>query len=150
MPEKHYYWMHCLTYCLTQPEHAVSTFIHTQPLNTHCLPHSLHCALLAINTSGTSSASVCARAHARIYAPITRDDQWLRSLRKKIFERKTSARRTAARRDGAFEDRSLYRLLNKASHLTAFCAWYGSPHLPVTPAQLMRPPAHWVTLHCNI
>ena len=22
VPEKHYYRMHCLTYCLTQPEHA--------------------------------------------------------------------------------------------------------------------------------
>ena len=40
----------------------------------------------------------------------------------KIFERKTAARRTAARRDGVFEDRSLYQLLNKASHLSAFYA----------------------------
>ena len=30
-------------------------------------------------------------------------------------------------------------LLNKASDLTAFYARYSSPHLPVTPAQLMRP-----------
>ena len=29
-------------------------------------------------------------------------------------------------------------LLNKAMYLTAFCAWYGSPHLPVTLVQLMR------------
>ena len=34
----------------------------------------------------------------------------------------SAARRTAAQRDSAFEDRSLYQLLNKASHLTAFCA----------------------------
>ena len=31
------------------------------------------------------------------------------------------------------------RLLNKASHLTAFYALYSSLHLPVTPAQLMTP-----------
>ena len=30
-------------------------------------------------------------------------------------------------------------LLDNASYLTAFCAWDSSPHLPVTPAQLMRP-----------
>ena len=35
--------------------------------------------------------------------------------------------------------KSLCRLLNKASHLTAFYALYSSLHLPVTPAQLMRP-----------
>ena len=74
-------------------------------------------------------------------------NQRLRSLRvrvRKIFERKTAARRTAtrrtvARRDGAFRGVST-NFLNKASHLTAFYAWYySSPHLPVTPAQLMRP-----------
>ena len=43
--------------------------------------------------------------------------------------------------------------LNKASHFTAFCAWDSSSHLPVTPAQLMRPNiaemclAQWTTLH---
>ena len=79
--------------------------MHTQTLNTHCLPY----ALLAISTSGTSSTSVCARARARALTqrdPIsitrTRDDQQLRSLRK-IFERKIAARRTAGQRDGAFE-----------------------------------------------
>ena len=30
-------------------------------------------------------------------------------------------------------------LLNKASHLTTFCAWGSSSHLPVTSVQLMRP-----------
>ena len=35
--------------------------------------------------------------------------------------------------------KSLCRLLNKASHLTAFYTLYSSLHLPVTPAQLMRP-----------
>ena len=35
--------------------------------------------------------------------------------------------------------KSLCSLLNKASHLTAFYALYSSLHLPVTPAQLMRP-----------
>ena len=35
--------------------------------------------------------------------------------------------------------KSLCRLLNKASHLTAFYALHSSLHLPVTPAQLMRP-----------
>ena len=35
--------------------------------------------------------------------------------------------------------KNLCRLLNKASHLTAFYALYSSLHLPVTPAQLMRP-----------
>ena len=29
--------------------------------------------------------------------------------------------------------------MDKASHLTAFCTWDSTPHLPVTPAQLMRP-----------
>ena len=55
--------------------------------------------------------------------------------------------KTAARRDR----RSLCRLLNKAGHLTAFHAFYGSLHLPVTPAQLIvlakTRPAQWVTLH---
>ena len=35
--------------------------------------------------------------------------------------------------------KNLCRLLNKASHLTAFYTLYSSLHLPVTPAQLMRP-----------
>ena len=65
----------------------VTLHMHTQPLNMHCLPY----ALLAISTSGTSSTSVCARAHTRSR---TCDDQRLRSLRK-IFERKAAARRTA-------------------------------------------------------
>ena len=43
----------------------------------------------------------------------------------------------AARRDGAFKE-SL-PTLNKASHLTAYCAWESSPHLPVAAVQLMRP-----------
>ena len=30
--------------------------------------------------------------------------------------------------------RSLYQLLNEASHLTAFCAWYSGPHLPADEA----------------
>ena len=30
-------------------------------------------------------------------------------------------------------------LLEKASHLTAFCAWDSSPHLPVTPSLVPRP-----------
>ena len=70
-----------------------------------------------------------ARARTHRYAPITRDDQRLRSLCvrvRKIFERKTAARRTAtrrtaARRDGAFRGVST-NFLNKASHLTAFYA----------------------------
>ena len=33
----------------------------------------------------------------------------------------------------------MYQILIRPSHLTAFCAWDSSPHLPVTPAQLMRP-----------
>ena len=48
-----------------------------------------------------------------------------------------------------FKRRRLQRastgLLNKASHLTAFCAWDSSLHLPVTPAQLMRPGIGWNT-----
>ena len=31
------------------------------------------------------------------------------------------------------------QLLDKASHLTAFCVWDSSPNLPVTPVQLMKP-----------
>ena len=31
------------------------------------------------------------------------------------------------------------------SHLTAFCAWHSSPHLQVTPVQLMRPGIGWNT-----
>ena len=44
--------------------------------------------------------------------------------------------------------------MDKVSRSTAFCAWDSSPHLPVTPAQLMRRlvlaemcPAQWRTLH---
>ena len=36
-------------------------------------------------------------------------------------------------------------LLNKASHLTAFCVRYSSPHLPVTPVQLMKSGIGWNT-----
>ena len=128
---------------LTWPDtfYAHTAFKHTL-FALHCLP----CALVTIYTSGASNTSVCARART-VYAPITRDDQRLRSLCarvRKIFERKTAARRTATRRtatrrDGAFRGVST-NFLNKASHLTAFYAWYySSPHLPVTPAQLMRP-----------
>ena len=31
----------------------------------------------------------------------------------------------------------------KVSHLTAFCAWDSSPHLPVTPALLRKPAWYW-------
>ena len=105
---------------LTWPDtfYAHTAFKHTL-FALHCLP----CALVTIYTSGASNTSVCARART-VYAPITRDDQRLRSLRarvRKIFERKTAARRTAARRDGAFRGVST-NFLNKASHLTAFYA----------------------------
>ena len=113
--------------------YAHTAFKHTL-FALHCLP----CALVTIYTSGASNTSVCARART-VYAPITRDDQRLRSLCvrvRKIFERKTAARRTAtrrtatrrtatrrtaARRDGAFRGVST-NFLNKASHLTAFYA----------------------------
>ena len=49
--------------------------------------------------------------------------------------------------------------MDKASHLTAFCAWDCSPHLLVTPAHLMRPGlalfwggdvVHQLFMHCTI
>ena len=77
--------------------------MHTQPLNTHCFAlHFLPSALLlATILPVPPPTSVCARAHAHVYAPITRDNQQLRLLRN---ERKTAARRTATQRDGAFEE----------------------------------------------
>ena len=53
---------------ITQPEHVVysaSTFIKTHTAFKHTLFAllCLSCALIAINTSGTSSTSVCARMH---------------------------------------------------------------------------------------
>ena len=61
-----------------------------------------------------------------------------------IFERK----RAACTKDSCMKRWCLWRastdLLDKASHLTAFCAWDSSPHLPVTPSQLMRPGIGWL------
>ena len=52
--------------------------------------------------------------------------------------------RTAAWRDGAFkESESLPIILFKVSPLTVFCVWDGSPHLPVTPARLMKSSIGW-------
>ena len=34
--------------------------------------------------------------------------------------------------------------LDKASHLTAFCAWEHSPHHPLVSVQLMRPGSYWL------
>ena len=65
-----------------------------------------------------------------------------------IFKWKTAARRTAAWREVPLKNST--ELLNKASHLTAFCAWDSSPHLPVNPwVQLMKV-WHWlkcITVH---
>ena len=51
--------------------------------------------------------------------------------------------------EGAFQGAST-DLLNKASHLTAFCAWGSSPQPLVTPAQLMRPGIGWNALHIQV
>ena len=40
--------------------------------------------------------------------------------------------------DATFEELLYTCCMDKASHRTAFCAWDSSPHLTVTPAQLMR------------
>ena len=81
----------------------------------HCLP----CTLLAISTSGTSSTSVCACAHTCVYAPITRDDNdyghYARSLNERQLHKEQLHEEMGL-------SRSLYQLLNKASHLTVFCA----------------------------
>ena len=92
--------MHCHSYCLTQPEHAVylawHIYAHTAFKHALFALHCLPCALLTI----LPVPPVPLYARARTHASITRDDQSLR----KTFERKTAARRTAARRDGAFEE----------------------------------------------
>ena len=93
-----------------------------------------------INTSGTSSTSVC--AHTSVCALTTHDDynQHLNERQSRTHvcsflprhhshkekgsgvKRKTAAQRTTAQRDGAFEELLLIDVLDKASHLTAFCA----------------------------
>ena len=74
--------------------------------------------------------------HARIHAFAHRQhdcyDLWMKSSCTKDSCTK-----------GRCPQRASINLLDKASHLTAFCAWDGSPHLPVTPAQLMRPGIGW-------
>ena len=112
--------------------------MHTQPFNTHCFVlHCLPCALLlATILPVPPPISVCTRTHATfMHVPITRDNQQLRLLRN---ERKTAVYEEQLHEETMLS-KSLYRLLNKASHLTAFYALYGSLHLPVTPAQLIRP-----------
>ena len=44
---------------------------------------------------------------------------------------------------------SRWVLMPMYSHLTAFCACNSSPHLPVTPAQLMRPGIGW-NMSCTV
>lgn len=54
-----------------------------------------------------------------------------------------------------WQSKSLLSYLDKASYLTAFCAWGSSFHLPVTLVQLMMPSIGWTcpaqseTLHNN-
>ena len=139
--------MHCLTYCLTQPEHAVylaNTCTHNF-FNTHCFVlHCLPCALLlAAILPVPPPTSVCARAHAMfIHVPITRDRSIINSFdcyatnERQLYEEQLHEEQL---HEETVLSKSLCRLLNKASHLTAFYALYSSLHLPVTPAQLMRP-----------
>ena len=99
--------------------YAHTAFKHTL-FALHCLP----CTLLAISTSGTSSTSVCACAHTCVYAPITRDDndydRYARSLNERQLHKEQLHKEQLHEEMGL--SRSLYQLLNKASHLTAFCA----------------------------
>ena len=63
-------------------------------------------------------------------------DHYVQSLNEKQLHEKKMHEETVLLR-------SLYWIWNKASQLTAFYAWDSSPHLLVTPAQLMRLGIEW-------
>ena len=111
--------MHCHSYCLTQPEHAVylawHIYAHTAFKHALFALHCLPCALLTI----LPVPPVPLYARARTHASITRDDQSLRTYVRPSNERQLHEEQL---HEETVLSRSLYRLLNKASHLTAFCA----------------------------
>ena len=93
---------------------------------------------MSINTSGASCASVyvCTRIHmfAHWGSMITIAMCNLRTKRQ--FHEEQLQEETVL-------SRSFYHLLDKVSYLTAFSACDNSPHLLVTPAQLMRHGIGW-------
>ena len=94
----------------------LDTFIHTQPLNMHCLLYTV-CLVSLIQFRPCPSillvppALLYARMHtfAVLHVMINDYDCYVRSSNEQLREEMVLSR-------------SLYHFLNKASHLTAFCA----------------------------
>ena len=115
--------------------------VFTIPLSNVCLTQTKPCSLVLL----VPPALPYTHAHARVYVCVRINNTWQLRFRTK----------GSCTKDTYTKRRCLWRastdLLDKASHLTAFCAWDSSHHLPVTLAQLMRPgfgqkPVQWVTL----
>ena len=116
-----------ITARLHKRAHACVRASTTKSYVTARLRKRTHACVRASTTKSYVTARLCKRTHACIRGSTTYDDYNCYDLQTK---------------DSCMKRKWLWRastnLLNKASHLTAFCAWDSSPHLPVTLAQLMR------------
>ena len=113
----------------------------TIPLSNVCLTQTKPCSLVLL----VPPALPYTHVHACVYVCVCINNTWQLRFRTK----------GSCTKDTYTKRRCLWRastdLLDKVSHLTVFCAWGGSHHLPVALAQLMRPgfgqkPVQWATL----